>query len=100
MQRLEMFQYMVIEAGRDATLIHRPRLMASSPLQEWADEHFSVMCYACGVQKWPSERSFQRVVGPGTSQWYGTLKDQEHYKKRGERWTAPGWWCLDCYGKK
>ena len=100
MRRLEKFQYMVIEAGRDATLIHIPRLIASSALEQWADEHYSVICYACGVRKWPSQRSFQRVVGRGTSQWYGTLKDQEHYKKRGKRWTAPGWCCPDCYRRK
>ena len=95
--RLEELEYIVCQAGLDATLVYTPALIASPHLQNWADTHFSVECYICGVCQYPSSPSFQRDVGPGFLQWCGTRLDQKLRKESGERWTAPGWCCTKCY---
>jgi hypothetical protein len=72
---LQAEQYVLVEAGSDAVLIHQPALKHSARLATWATKHFTLKCYLC---KWcvsPSWPDALRQTGQGYSQWnfdYGT----------------------------
>ena len=73
-QTLQQEEYLLVQACRDATLLHGPAVRRSEALAAWADQHFLLTCYVCEYKLWPSKPSFAKEVGKGRSQWGSVLK--------------------------
>ena len=99
LRRLQIEGYLVLDVSGDVTAVHGPRFRASSALRQWADKHFWLACYVCGWQAWPSQPSFDEMVGQGSTQWFGTTQDQEALRRDRSlgQWLGSTWCCSSCY---
>ena len=89
-RELQQEGYLLVEQGRDATLLHGPTVWSSNAFAAWADQHFFLTC--CGCKSWllPSNWSFAKEAGEGRSQWL-----QQGLASR-RRHCQSGWCCRGC----
>lgn len=94
-QELQKEGYLLLDVGGDATLVYAPAMEQSASLAQWADKWFTLCCYSCRWNAFPSSPSFAYVVGSGYAQWKGTWKDQKFFSREWDgacRWCCH--WCL------
>ena len=94
-QTLQQEEYLLVQACRDATLLHGPAVRRSEALAAWADQHFLLTCYVCEYKLWPSKPSFAKEVGKGRSQWGSVLKNHKRRLQQNlkTQWLHQSNWC-------
>ena len=66
---LQTAGYLLVDAGNDAVLVHRPTLRRKPRLAKWADNYYWLQCCRCGWYLFPSSRNARNQLGKGYTQW-------------------------------